>query len=205
MKKAGKTISDCKILLVLIAGAAATLAGCFPLSLHPLYSDENVVFESGLLGTWAIGVNESIVSNESIVFETGEDKNYIVTYHSDQRSSRLEVHLVRLGQHYFADIYPEDHDLDEIMDQGYLPIIPMHLLFAVELNGDVLRMGVLDPDWLNSRIESEGMDIPYIDDPDDPGKFGFFTASTEQLQRSFLKYAEDKDAFNWVEWERQKQ
>jgi len=199
MKRAGRAISDCKILLVLIAGAAATLAGCFPLSVHPLYSDENVVFESALLGTWAIDVNESMV------FETGEDKNYIVTYHSDQRSSRLEVHLVRLGQHYFADIYPEDHDLEEIMDQGYLPIIPMHLLFAVELNGDVLRMGVLDPDWLQSRIESGEMDIPYIDALDDPGDFGFFTGTTEQLQRSFLKYAEDKDAFKWVEWERQKQ
>ncbi len=189
-----RTISRYKILLMLLVvmGVGVSFTECPPISINPLYSDETEVFEPVFLGTWTAG-------DESLVVEKRYEY-YPVTYREGgDPMNPLEVHLVQLGQHYYVDIYPEDAG---VIDKGYFPYIPTHAFLAVELEGDVLKLGMLHNDWLQEKLES-GEDIQYAHYADE-SNCPFLIGSTEELQRFFLKYGEDEDAFEWDEFQRQK-
>jgi len=192
-----RTISRYKILLMLLVviGVGVSATECPPISINPLYSDETVVFEPAFLGTWTAG-------NENFVVKKRGDEYYTVTYRDDDwLVNRLEVHLVQLGQHYYVDIYPED-GLQGAVEKGYYPYLPTHAFLAVELEGDVLKLGMLHNDWLQEKLES-GEDIQYARYASER-ECPFLIGSTEELQRFFLKYGEDEDAFEWDEFQRQR-
>ncbi|MEE9565897.1 MAG: hypothetical protein V3W17_00185 [Desulfobacteria bacterium] len=198
-----KTISRYKILLMLLVvigvGVSFTMSQLH-MSINPLYSDETVVFEPAFLGTWTAG-------DEGFVVEKRGDEYYTVTARlsGDDWLNPLEVHLVQLGQHYFVDIYPEDDN--EALNKGYYPYLPTHAFLAFELEGDVLKLGMLDDDWLQEKLESGETDIKYARPPGDRSGCPYLVglgSSTEELQRFFLKYGEDEDAFEWEEFQKQK-
>ncbi len=75
---------------------------------------------------------------------------------------------------------------------------------VVELEGDVLKLGWLDDDWLQEKLESGETDIKFALPPGGDHSDALFIGSTEELQRFHLKYAGDEDAFEWDEFQRQK-
>ena len=183
-----------------VVGVLATLVGCIGpgirLSLFPLHSDETVVFRPELLGTWITG-------SERMIFEKGLEEDYVVTYRLDDTPviAPAKARLVHLGQHHFLNVYPENEGNSDPDGGLYFPFIPLHLLYSLELNGDVLKLGWFSDDWLQKRIESGEMDLTYTSHPD----FGvLLTASTEALQRFFLEHAEDDNALEWWVVEREK-
>ena len=102
---------------------AALLGGCIPvMSLHPLYTEEDVVFEKKLLGTWVDDSNETtwefkrIVEDSNISSGLGEfrfrdpdesEKAYELVYSSsDGNKGSFFAHLVKLNNRFFLDVYP---------------------------------------------------------------------------------------------------
>ena len=82
--------------------------GCFILSVHPLYFEENLVFEPELIGTW--GNSEELdPDGETRKFEKVDDKSYRFTLREDDgQIGHFEAHLVKLGDYLFLDIFPEE-------------------------------------------------------------------------------------------------
>jgi hypothetical protein len=170
--------------MLAVCGIAVLMSGCV-VSLHPLFTDENLVFEEGLVGTW--------FSEDGDVkwrFQKAEDKVYGLTVAENEAPGKFEARLVRLGKFLFLDLYPKEPDIDN--DFYKLHLLPAHGIMRVWLEGDLLRVAMIDYDWLNERIKEKKADIAHeiLD-----GRI-VLTASTEDLQEFYLKYAEDNKAFS---------
>ena len=92
-----------KLLFYLLA---AIMGGCIP-SLHPLYTEKDLIFEEKLLGIWG-------KSDEYWKFQEATDSNsYDLTTMIDQDEGKFVAHLVKLDNMLFLDLsyLSSDHDL----------------------------------------------------------------------------------------------
>lgn len=88
------------------------------------------------------------------------------------------------------DFYPDE---EPRIKNGFYQIhqIPAHTFARVWIEGDVLRIAPMNPQWLEELISEKKARIAHerIEDTI------VLTASTKKLQRFILQYAEDEDAF----------
>jgi hypothetical protein len=91
---------------------------------------------------------------------------------------------VKLAGHSFLDFYPA-----EPSDGGLS--VPTHFFCTVALAGDSLQIAYLDEEWLKARLMDGSVELAHetVDDG------VVLTASTQDLQRFAVKYADDREAF----------
>ena len=188
-------MSTKKLLLYMLA---ALLGGCVPvMSLNPLYTKENVVFDKKLLGTWMDDPNgpEMTWHFESI----DEPKNaykLIFTGEDDLKGSFV-AHLVKLKDRLFLDIFPSEMPWDvedpNKPDWPYnsLFLIPAHTFVKIDFVGSRLKMWLMLETQLKKLLEREQDDIPHVVIEDRL----VLTASTKTLQMLVLLYADSDKVF----------
>ena len=178
-------------------GIAVLLAGCVP-SLHPLYTENDLVLESKLVGTWQ-GTTEGS-EGETWVFKQAKEKVYDLTITCDGEPAEFEARLVRLGGAVFMDTYPKN--LVKKFKNDYLQthLIPSHNFARVEVREDVLLVEMLNPAWLEELLDKDDTAIAHDSVEDET----VLTASTADLQKFFRKYADSEDAFEPAELRRKK-
>jgi len=162
------------------------VGGCGPaLSLHPLCTNEEVIFDPALVGQW------ETTSDENWVFRKMEDNHYNVTLKFDRSDSLvLEGRLLRLGDYTFMDVTSGEQVGDNLL------VIPAHVFLRLSLEGDSLGIAYLDDSWL--RKNSDLIKHEVLD------KHGIvLTASTKELQDFVMKHAEDEKAFSMAWFRRQ--
>lgn len=170
--------------ILLTFGITLLISGCVVTSLHPLFTEKDVIFDPALIGTW-VEENEK----ETWTFQKAGDYTYDLFYEGEGESAKFEAYLVRLRKFEFLDIYPRE---PEIKNDFYkLHLIPAHTFSRIWKDGDVLRIAMLDPDWLKGLIAQKKVKIAHerLDDRI------ILTASTKELQNFLLKYAENVNAF----------
>lgn len=167
------------------------LSGCIP-SIHGLYTDDDLVFKETLLGKWVDG------SDATWSFAASEDKAYSLDYTEDEMpgddqktSGNFQVHLVRLGEYYFLDLFPGDNDQLKMPSLLINTLLPVHIFAKVEFKGEVVIINFFDPDHLQDLLDEGRIRIGYEKTDD----FIVLTASTEELQKFVIKYADDENAF----------
>jgi len=84
----------------------ALFTGCKPIeSLNPIYSDNNIIFDKGLLGRWGIPGETAVLR-----LERGADNSYVMIYEKTEDDGEtksvgvFDVHLVSLGGEKYFDI-----------------------------------------------------------------------------------------------------
>ena len=171
------------IRLLVALGLAALMAGCVP-SLHPLFTEEDLVYDPALVGTWAEEEGEDIWT-----FRKSGENAYDLIYTEEGVPARFDAHLVRIGEFLFLDTYPGEPD---IKNGFYLVhLVPAHTFLRIWIEGDVLRYAMLNLDWLKKMIAEKKVEIGHEQVDGDV----VLTASTKELQEFFLKYADDDKAF----------
>lgn len=171
------------------------LSGCVP-SLHPLFTDSDLVFDHQLLGAWSQGD-----SKDSWTFEKSGAKGYRLTTTDrpfavegkpgGKRSGRFEAHLCQLGKYLFLDLYPQDSQ-GAATDFYKAHLIAAHSFLKVSRDGDDLHLAPLSHDWAENMIARKQLEIAHevLD-----GGAVVLTAPTKELQAFVLEHAEDPDAF----------
>jgi hypothetical protein len=170
--------------ILLVFGIALLISGCLQPSLHPLFTEKDLVFDPALIGAW-VGENEK----ETWILQKAGDHTYDLFYEGEGDSAQYEAHLVRLGKFEFLDIYPEESDIKN--DFYKLHLILAHTFSRIWRDRDTLRVAMLNPDWLEDMIARKKVKIAHerLDERI------VLTASTKELQKFILKYAEDINAF----------
>jgi hypothetical protein len=183
--KSWRTFVISVFILTLVLG----MTGCFVLSVHPLYFDNDLVFESGLVGTWGEKAHEKDLS-ELWIFKKSGDKSYrLIIRDEEEGEGMFEAHLLKLGDYMFLDLYPEE---PETGSEFYnMHVIPAHSFIRVSLEGHVLRLGFFDLDWLKKNIEEGKVSIKHERRDDTI----VLTASTKELQEFVLKHIEEAFVF----------
>ena len=177
---------------------AALLGGCVPvMSLHPLYTEKDVVFEERFLGKWVDDPNSPDTTWEfNRVEETNNAYNLVFSDEEGKKGSFV-AHLVKLGSRLFLDVYPNEPPW-EIEDPNKLELpynsfflIPAHTFIKIDFNGPQLKMWLTNDEEMKKLLKEEPNAVKhtFIEDK------LILTAPTKELQEFVLKYADDKRVF----------
>ena len=177
---------------------AALLGGCVPvMSLHSLYTEENVVFEEKLLGTWVDEPNspETIWEFNRI----DEPKNAYKLILSDDKGQKgsFVAHLVKLENSLFLDVFPDEFpcDTEDPNKTDWLYnvffLVPVHTFIKIDSIEPQLKMRLADDDKMAELLEEDPNAVKHMSIEDRL----ILTASTKELQAFVLKYADDNRVF----------
>lgn len=182
-----------KMFLTAILALAMLATGCIVTSVHPLYFEENVVYDQTLLGTWS-----EKGENESWLFKKAEGKMYQLFIFDEESSGEFEARLVRLGDYLFLDIFPKEQQSGNLLYN--LHMVPMHSFMKVSIEEDVLHLAPLDKEWFDEKMKQKKITIKHEKRDD----LSILTASTQEIQEFVLKYADNEDVFEFGDLYRRK-
>jgi hypothetical protein len=173
-----------KIFVVFVA--SLTMAGCFAPSLHPFFTNENIVFNETLVGGWIKD------SGEKCFFTKSGDNHYEFLYVSEG-ATRFEARLIELGGATFLDLYPKP--LSEGNSLAGANFVPAHSLARVTISRDSISIALMDGEWLKELSDQNQLAVAHerLDD-----EMVVLTAPTRELQAFALKHAFTKEAFGEV-------
>jgi len=176
---------------------AVILGGCIPvISLHPLYTEKDVVVDKKLCGTWADDANSPTTWEFKCIDEPKNAYKLIFT-DEDGKKGSFVAHLVKLQNRLFLDIFPselpwEPEDPNK-MDWPYNSIflIPAHTFVKIDSIEPQLKLRLM----LESNMEELLKEKPDAVEHTSVGDRIVLTGSTKELQTFILKYADDKRVF----------
>ena len=79
-----------------------------------------------------------------------------------------------------------------------MAVLPIHFIGRVWVEGDTLRLGLLNYDWLRQMTSSGKTKLPFIESHEDNDSLLLLTAESNKLAEFVRQYAEDPDAFSTV-------
>jgi hypothetical protein len=188
------------------------MVGCVPIvSLHPLFTKDEIVFEEKLLGNWVGDANNTGTEWQFARFDEssaeglpkevkGEFKRLYRLTMSDREDHRgvLAACLVKLGNRLFLDIFPDQYpsgesDIEKVkLLYNAFFFLPSHTFVRVDSIGDdALKLHLTDDDSFDKLIDAEPKAVECTSTEERP----ILTASTKELQAFVTKYADDKRLF----------
>ena len=202
MKKAKATL--------LITGVLTILAGsCIP-SLFPLYTEDDIVIDERIEGSWDGGFDnigiwtiERLESHPDRLFmdpdwtepdENSDPENihYRLTVEQATEKYTAEaefiLHLLILGDHMYMNIYPHEYELDHDFLSWHM--IEANTFMRVELFDDRLELRAFDPSFLLNLINANRIRISHVSH----GGEVLLTAPTRDLQKFVMKYSDEEGA-----------
>lgn len=177
---------------------AVILGGCVPvISLHSLYTEDDVVLDKKLYGTWVDDANSPKTTWE---FESiDEPKNAYKLIFTDEEGQKgsFVAHLVKLQDRLFLDIFPselpwEQEDPNKI-DWPYntLFLIPAHTFVKIDSIEPQLKLRLTLETDMKDLLKENPNAVKHTSIRDRT----VITGSTKELQEFVLKYADDKRLF----------
>jgi len=184
MAKGNQKMKVKKILFYLLA---VLMGGCV-VSLHPLYTENDLIFEENLLGTWA---KEGSKETWQFKRANGNSKYYEMIYTDKEgKKGRFDAGLGKLNNMMFLNILPKDPELKE-NDFYKFHILPVHSFIKIEQIQPTLEMRVMNPDNLEEMLEND----PNLIKHEIVHDRLVLTASTKELQKFLKAHANDEGLF----------
>ena len=173
--------------------AVVVLGGCFPFSLlpslHPLYTDDTIVFEERLVGKWADG---------DVIWQfnrDGENAYKLRIVDDNSKEGYFNAHLVQLENMLFLDVFPDGKTLEDVQPFYAIHLFPMHTFIKVEQTEPNLVLRMMDIEKVHEILERDPNLLKHEMVQDGNDKNLVLTASTEDLQRFVvMQFASAEDA-----------
>ncbi len=183
------------LLFSLIAFILLLIQSCIP-SLHPLYTSDDLVFDTQLIGEW--------MDSDSILwkFEKFEPSNSIFPSKADrsrddfykltvmdEKPAVFHVHLLRLEQHLYLDFYIKDYEVNN--DMADLHLFPVHTFARIKKDNNQVQMEQFNIEFIENLIKEKKVKIKH------EVSYGnlILTAGTDELQKFVTKYANHEDMY----------
>ncbi len=190
-----------KKFLIAIAIIGMLMSGCLVKSLHPFYTEKDIVFRKDILGTytdqekgtWTIepqeekglfGKNKSNKPTKFYLLKMVDSKNRTVT---------LRGCLFKLDNDYYCDFYPESGNNDDNQTDLYnFQVLGVHTVARVVITKNQLFIKWYSEEWLGNLFKENKIRLAHENTEDDNI---VLTASTQELQKFMRKFAKDPNAF----------
>lgn len=180
------------------------MQGCFVKSLHPFYTDKDVIFKKELTGNWtdkdsARWEIHQHMRSTGLLEPDVPDKSYDISLTDSKGTSRFIAHLFRLEGRLYLDFYPTDISCGNNLAEIHL--VATHSLAKVDFSGGKIVISWYNEEWLaglfdKNKIRIAHERVPYDDHQLMGVKSGvILTAQTDELQKFIQKYGNDPEAF----------
>jgi hypothetical protein len=188
-----------RLWLALIAACALFLAGCEPqVSLFPLFTPQDKLFDDRLLGEWQIWSGAELKPGDTpgtIIFSTSQEAyTYDVKIPNFDGQKKITLitaaRLVKLGNSLFIDFGTPNMD--------NLPLIPYpaaegHVFGRLTLEGNGAHINLLSDDWTRNAVKTGKMPLAFHNVSEI-----ILSAETSELRKFAIDYAENDAAFSQI-------
>jgi len=184
--------------LIGVAATAVLLAACVP-SVHPFYTEKDVVYDARLLGGWQSKGKEE--DQQTWKFERSGEKAYkLLVTEKGNKHGEFDAHLFKLKDQLFLDLMPAKCEFAEGQaDLVAASIFPGHLLMRVARVEPALQLALMDYDWLAKYLKDNPGSLAHQEEQERL----LLTASTRELQGFVQQHLGPGELFQApVEWER---
>jgi hypothetical protein len=194
-----------KHILIMILLLPLLITGCLVKSLHPFFTEKDIVFDKSLIGNW-IDPDSSSWEIRQYMKVTGlfkpekPDPTYLITFKDKKGTGIFHGRLFRLENQLYIDFYPEEIDMEnELM--GF-HMVPSHSLAKIELLSGKIIIRWYNEEWLLNLFKQNRIRIAHERIPYENGSYNdrdfqvVLTAPTEDLQKFIKKYGNDPKAFS---------
>ena len=165
-----------------IVTATILLSGCL-LSLNPVYTDRDLVFDPDVVGVW-----KQPQSAASWEFTKRDEKSYVLVYTDENgHLGRFIARLARINGTLFLDLYPQEVQ-GEANSFYKAHLVPIHTVYLVRRTTPNVVLGAIDMAWLDKYLAENPGALAHARLND----HNLITASTAELQAFLLQH---KDAF----------
>jgi hypothetical protein len=166
--------------------SALLLASCVP-SLHPLYTDADLITDREIVGTW--------VDNETgetwTLSNGGHTKYTLVHTDADGRKGEFTARLVKLEDKLFLDIVPVASSV--LQNDFYRDrFIATHTFLHVQKNASTVAISYLEPRWLKDHVAENPNSIRH---EKIAGEI-VLTSSPKDTQKFLLAHLNTREAFS---------
>lgn len=180
------------------------LNSCGLLTLHPIFTEKDLVFDARILGTWKTGngvviqyarASKNELGELSEVFKQQSDKIYLMKRKDpDGRETKYYAFLVKLGPDYYFDYYPTTVDRTGKIDEFYaVHHVRLHAISRVDIVSNAsIKIAEFDDSYMKKLIDAKNIRIRR----EQLGKDKFLvTASTDELKQYIIKYGDVPEAY----------
>ena len=187
---------------IFILCTALFVSGCGIFSLHPLYQENDLLINVDIIGTW-----QSDSENTLIYIDTLKDQLYNFMVVDGEDTLNFKMGLIKLNNQYFIDLFPNDDcsffsggdcNVWENLSRNY---IPAHTFMKFDIAGGKIALTEFDNKRLIRLFHEDKIRLAHEipGDKDDQDAYVVITASTENLQKFIIRYANDSEAFDETE------
>ena len=165
------------------------LAGCVP-SLHPFYTNADLVLEPKLEGTWK---EPDTAATWSITraADRGAGAYVIVQNDADGKRGEFIGRLAKVEGKLFLDITPAEPQIERASDFYKMQLMPVHMIISIQQVEPTLKATMLDVEWMKKFVQASPGAISHEIVNDNV----VLTASTKELQQFFLKHLATPGAY----------
>jgi len=158
---------------------ALLLGGCVP-SLHPLFTDEEIIFDANLVGVWGEPNSKNFWEFQPVV----NSKKYDVICTDDKGIGKFDGRLGKIGNKTYLDIYPDEPNV--IGNDFYKShLMGIHTFAEIDISKNGLKLNFMNPDNTEKLLKAEPNSIKF----EEVDNRIVLTASTKELQAFILKYS----------------
>jgi len=175
-----------KALKWFLPGFLSLLAGCVP-SLHPLYTDQDVIFDQSVLGMWA----EDNSKETWALTRDGEKEYKLIHTDEDGKKGEFVAHLLKVEGRMFLDLYPVEPELPQNdFYRGHLLLV--HRFAAVLQTEPAILISSLDSEWLKKFLDKHPSALRHEKVDDEI----LITESPKELKKFLLTHLKTEGAFS---------
>ena len=183
--------------IIAVALLAFLMQGCIVLSVHPFYTQDDIVYRKQLEGNWT--------DQEGHAWRIHQNPFKPNTYELHSSKNGRDVSLLgvlfKLNDEMYLDMVPLQDNSEEFLVFD-MHMVPTHSIAKVAtLNDKEISIKWFNEEWLRKmftenriRISHEVM-MDQNPKSDDDGMY-LLTASTEELQGFIKKYGRSEDAYD---------
>ena len=196
-----------KIILVSALLFTILLVSSCLTTLHPIFTEKDLVFDQRLNGGWKDEKEGSIahyrvaqandVKSLSPLLQRNASKIYMYEERDAQGKlkSKQYAFMVKLGKYFYMDYYPagsKNTDKEERFFAAHY--VPMHSIYRIKFKSDhSFDLQRLDAGYLEDLIKNKKIRIRH--EVMENGSY-VITAPTEELQKYIVKYGDTPEAYN---------
>ncbi|HAL45376.1 MAG: hypothetical protein A2Y12_19050 [Planctomycetes bacterium GWF2_42_9] len=159
------------------------LGGCVP-SLHPLFTENELVFDANLIGKWS-----EPNSSEYWQFSAAANNKYDVIYKDEQGIGKFDGLLGKIGNETFLDLFPKDINLPG-NDFYKAHLLGAHIFLKINLQSNGLSLLAMNPENMDKLLTQD----PNAIKNEKANGRTVLTASTKELQYFIRRYSNDPNA-----------
>jgi hypothetical protein len=131
--------------------ALLPLQGCFVSSAFPFYNDQNVIFDSGLLGAWSVDKGSAIL----LFTDSPQADVYLVIYTENEIAQAYDARLFEIAKIRYLDVVPTQNSTKS----REIHLKPTHSLWRISFDQDELRLTNMGSTFVKQLIDDHSTQI----------------------------------------------